>query len=282
MVLSLEDQVVDRWLFYDWHLAELDEVIYPTKVGWSPIPSGYRDVERTFPHLCLNTDCSSFDWTLPSWVVDLVIELRLSQCRNMTTEYEAAVRNRYREVLGTGAIVRLPDGSRYCQTRPGMMKSGWFRTLSDNSLAQLLIHGLAFYRAFGTLPPTIWTMGDDVLMNWGKDLSSEALCDSLRSLGVIAKRAGPEREFAGFKFPGGGVVEPSYPMKHQFVLASVPPDEFQMVVDGYSLIYALARPSPLVDYIRRHSKILQPLARAWAKGLSRVSVPRNLLELDFL
>lgn len=170
MVMSLEDQVVDRILMQNWHTAEKYFMNIPGKTGWSPIPSGYRLFNTAFPGEVLATDCSAWDWTCPSWVPEVVLDMRLALCRSVSPEYESALRARFACVL-RDAVVRLPDGRRFKQVGWGLMKSGWFRTIAFNSTAQVLVNELAWLRAgFDGAVRGLWTMGDDVLLEWADDL----------------------------------------------------------------------------------------------------------------
>lgn len=265
--LAVEDQILDRWLFQEWHEAELEAVARcATKNGWAPLPLGFRDVRRAFPADVLNTDASSFDWTVPAWAVDELIEMRISQVRNPTPEYVNMVRNRYEEVLGSRCIVRLPDGTRYRQNRRGFMKSGWLRTLSDNSALQLMIHGLAYKRAYGKTPGELWVMGDDILMQWPAGQDKRPLVEELSALGLMVKRAGPERHFAGFEFEGDNVT-PLYPLRHMLSLNRCPESDRQLLIDALAYIYAKSGDSVMKRWLDSNASMAPCYYHAWAEGL---------------
>lgn len=267
--LAVEDQILDRWLFQEWHDAELEAVAHcATRNGWAPFPLGYKDVGRAFPDSVLNTDASSFDWTVPAWAVEELIETRLSQVRNLTPSYEKMVRCRYEEVLGTRCTVRLPDGTVFRQRRRGFMKSGWLRTLSDNSALQLMIHGLAYKRAYGDVPGRIWVMGDDILMQWSPDQDQSPLIENLRKLGLLVKRAGPERHFAGFEFDGD-YVTPLYPVKHMKTINRSSEEERQLLIDALALVYAKSRENHFKRWIDSNSSMAPCFYSAWADGIIR-------------
>lgn len=271
MSLSLVDQVVDRYLFMDWHETELRSD-NSTRIGWAPIPEGFRDMEAKFSGPVLTTDCTAFDWTLPSWVVQELLEARLEMVSGGSPEYEIAVRRRYAEVLGPQCRLQLPDGSIWQQNRWGMMKSGWLRTLADNSACQLMIHALAYKRAFGADPGNIWAMGDDIIMDFPKNLEPLNLSDELSRLGLLVKRWSRDREFAGFLFLGGGVVEPLYPDKHIHILNRVSDEMLQEIIDAYGLLYSLAPPSEVREFLDTHTTLSRSLRRAWALGLIKLTI----------
>lgn len=242
------------------------------KTGWAPMPIGFYDVLETFPDTVLATDCSAFDWTFPSWLPDMIVDIKLSQMQEVSAEFAIAARARFEEVLGTRCTLRLPCGTRYIQTRKGLMKSGWLLTISANSDAQELITLLAWSRAYDGPCPLLWSMGDDVLMRWPKDLDSQPLVAQLRRAGILSKFASPEREFSGFLFgrDGGPFVDPLYPEKHKYLLAHVPEEQLEEVITAYGLIYSLARPhvrSWLEPLLRKYGRWTDHVYKAWAYGL---------------
>jgi len=264
--------MVDRWLFSDWTQAELDDVMsVMSKAGWSPLPEGFRDFRDTFRGKVITTDCSSFDWTFPSWVVEELLEIRLEQCRNLDSAYEFAVRARFEEVLGTECLIRLPNGDLFQQCRLGLMKSGWYRTIAENSAAQGLITALAWLRSgFDQDLPVLWAMGDDVVMSWpyGQP-EAEKFSAALGTTGVINKHWSFRREFAGFEF-GEKTVTPLYPAKHQFMLNRADPDLLRDLGIAFDLLYALARDEVKVKiqpFLNRFSPLMRSYARAWAFGM---------------
>lgn len=266
--MSLEDQVVDRFLFLDLVERQLRDPHRSVKIGWSPVPQGYQVLQHAFPADVRNTDATAFDWTLPSWVVPEITSWIIEQAREPSEQWKRAVTARIQEVLGAGTLVRLPDGTQYRQSRPGVMKSGWLLTILINSLVQIGLHSLAFYRAFGTLfDGVIWTMGDDVLMSWLSGLSEERFVEALQSLGLRIKRIGPEREFAGFRFEDAPI--PVYSDKHRWLLNHEGPEERIL---AYHLLYGLAPRSDLTDYLRRESPLDDNVVQCWYAGLIRSPV----------
>lgn len=271
MCVSLEDQMVDRILFQNWTRQEERHVLdIPGKTGWTPVPFGYRKFKSSFTRGVLATDCSAFDWTVPAWVSDLLLELMLDQTE-LSVEQTSVIRNRWNQVLGTGCVVRLPDGSRYRQETRGLMKSGWYRTIATNSDIQFLIHALAFHRAFPRQRcPLVWTMGDDVIMDWPPSCSQDDFEKGLRTTGVLCKRGSARPEFAGFVIEGEKVT-PMYPEKHRFLLRHVPPTLAEQVATSYSLLYALGdgeESSFIRAHVAPHSAVSPALARSWAHGVS--------------
>lgn len=270
MVLSLEDQVVDRILFQNWVEMEERHVLdIPGKTGWVPIPFGYRVFNRAFPSRMLATDCSSFDWTVPPWASEMLLELRMEQSP-LTIDQQILISRRWEQVMGRRCVVALPDGSRFQQGTSGLMKSGWFRTIADNSDLQLLINALAWIRSHRHKRfPLMWSMGDDVALDWG-DYDQKAFEEALATTGIIVKTGSERREFAGFEISLSGSVTPLYAEKHDFLLRHVTPELKQDVANSYTLLYAKAE-GPFKDvidtYVSPHSTVSPGQATMWAEGV---------------
>lgn len=270
--MGLVDQMVDRILFGPMQRTEIANVhAIAGKTGWSSVPEGYKSLVSEFPGDVLATDCSAFDWTFPEWLVEVTIRTRLEQLDSHDPVYERMARRRWFEVLGTDCVVRLPGGQRYRQLKPGLMKSGWYLTISVNSQAQELLTIAAYRRCFTTRIPKVWSMGDDVLMEWlGED--EEKFVGELRSLGILTKHALHRREFAGFEFlitPQGVRVNPLYGPKHRFLLAHTPVADLEEVLTSYALLYGLASDSVsewVAPYLRRFSRWTKTAAIVWATG----------------
>uniref|UniRef100_A0AAT9JQ62 RNA-directed RNA polymerase n=1 Tax=Cryptotermes secundus sobeli-like virus 1 TaxID=3133510 RepID=A0AAT9JQ62_9VIRU len=275
MVMSLEDQMVDRILMKTWHDTEAVHVLdIPGKSGWSPIPSGYRLFNSTFSGQVLATDCSSFDWTFPAWTAKMLLRLRLEQMTVEDPQYQAMVTARWKQVL-RDAVLQLPDGTRVQQQGVGIMKSGWYRTIAENSSAQVLINHLAWLRSGNPGPlPTIWTMGDDVILAWDDKYDQVAFESALATTGVLVKQSSREREFGGFRIEGRKVT-PIYGEKHHFLLQYVPPNLKTEVAQAYTMLYALAD-SPFADTIRRkvspHSPLPLDACKLWARGVASTTL----------
>lgn len=263
-VLALEDQVVDRLLFQDLLAAQ---VKHPdtVKVGWAPLPAGFRVADAAFQGPVRNVDAKAFDWTLQAHDAEALLRAVLAYYKDLDDRLERIITNRFREVLGDRCVVRLPDGSRYRQTGYGLFKSGWLPTIFFNSLRQIGSYAVAMWLAFGLPLPEFWALGDDVLMAWIEGLDEGKLIEALRSLGQIVKRIGPERDFSGFRF--GKTVDPLYTGKHKFILSHVEPAKFTEIVDAYALVYACSSRNDVSEFVKRNSTYAPPVIYAWANGL---------------
>lgn len=277
--LSLEDQMVDRCLFYPWVASEVACVDSVTaKAGWSPLPDGFKAVWTTFPEKSsLAVDKTAWDWTMPGWVVLAYLAIKLRQTRGCTRDYQWMCLLRMMMVVGPGAVFRLPTGRRLRQRFWGLMKSGWFLTLSCNSMAQLCQHLLAWGRLrLRWELPYLWAMGDDMLVRWTLPRwLVKVYLHNLSMTGCIVKHGIFDRQFAGFRF-SGELVTPLYKEKHQYALRHLKPAVEESTVLAYSLLYALSGDDWLVKY---HDKlgVDEVTLRSWALGLTRFCfvVPRQ-------
>lgn len=280
--MSLEDQMVDRLLFYDWTREMDDYLNVNSKVGWNPFPGLYRQLRQAFPGRTLATDCSAFDWTVPAWLFALVLDLKISQTQGLSNrpDVQRAMRSRFREVLGDSCVIRLPDGNCYRQLRSGLMKSGWLLTIAANSSAQAFINMVA-YRAAGYpgRVPLLWTMGDDLLMDWQHPYSPKPLVEWVTFLGLKIKFYSSEKEFSGFNFDHSQEVRPLYKAKHLYLLQHTPLEKLREMADAYGLLYALSEDSEMWATIEPYATYPRWYYRDWARGLGSASVrlPEDLM-----
>lgn len=289
--MALVDQLVDKCLFSPWQQVELDNVERSvSKSGWSPMPEGYRWLNKTFPdnHAVYAVDKTAWDWTMPGWVIKPYYSAKASQCRDPTPDYLRATAARFAEVL-RDATVRLPDGSVYRQTTDGLMKSGWYLTLSMNSAAQFFQHSLAWQRAGGIGElPLMWAMGDDMLVNFnatqsltymqkvrGPRLAAddvEAYMSALATTGCLVKIMENQKEFAGFRFTDL-VVTPLYQDKHRFMLSYVNPSKKHETLLSMALMYSLTPNFGWLSDLRKQMDFpLNSSFRRWAQGLAHLAV----------
>lgn len=273
--------MVDRVLFYGWMESEIrDHFNTTSKGGWSPLPMGYQRLMAEFPeNTAVAVDKSLWDWTMPPWVVFEYLLAKLNQTDEVTPEFAWMCLRRFWFVLGPGARIRMPTGLVWKQTCWGIMKSGFYLTLSMNGAAQMFQHALAWRRmGKNTLPPKIWTMGDDTLTRMDPSLMVDYRA-ALSTTGCIVKLVEKAREFAGYKFEGkdvtSAVVTPLYPDKHQFIMRYVAPDQELQIATAFSLLYALAKPGWHTLVCARAGVTVGPMQRLWARGQLKL----DLLEM---
>lgn len=278
---SLVDQMVDRVLFYSWVQTEIvDHFSVTSKGGWSPIPAGYQRLMAEFPlGTTVAVDKSMWDWTMPPWVVWEYLFAKTRATPDISDLTFWLWARRFYHVLGPGATIRMPTGVVWKQDCWGLMKSGFYLTLSLNGAAQMFQHALAWWRmGKRTLPPRIWTMGDDTLSRM-RPTDIEEYKEQLATTGCLVKMVETAREFAGYRFDGRGLADasvvPLYERKHQFLMQHVEPDQEKQVALAFSLLYALAPPGWHNVACARAGVTQGPTQRMWAKGL----ITLDLLEI---
>lgn len=264
--------------FVDSEIKNVEKVV--AKSGWAPLPDGYKALIANFPEeRAIAVDKTAWDWTMPAWVVAHYFHVKMLQTRNCTRMYQWRVFNRMRQVVGPDMIVRFPTGHRLRQTYWGQMKSGWFLTLSMNSMAQWAQHWLSWNRIGNPGPiPLCWAMGDDMLLDWPYSADSLKKYEkALARTGCILKHTLRSREFAGFRFEGNKVI-PLYDQKHRFAIRHLDPANELSVVLSYALLYALSGNEHYAELAEPFG-VSKPVLYSWATGLAKFSfeIPEQFL-----
>lgn len=225
--VSVLDQLIDAMLFSDFNARVIANFVrLPTKVGWTQFKGGYSMI-----HGDLAIDKSSWDWTVMPWLPQYVLKLREDLCLNLNDEWSSLARWRYQCLYGCSVFV-TSGGLMFRQKQPGVMKSGSFNTIIDNSIMQVLLHA-CICEDMGTPVTYLIAMGDDTLQNSNGDDETYL---SLLSRYCIVKQAEKTPDFCGFsfRFP---YVEPLYIAKHMYKLKHLDPKVEAEVVNAYSLLY---------------------------------------------
>lgn len=262
--------MVDRLLMLPWQCEMNNFPSIASKVGWSPLPGGYSLLERQFPDPadCLATDCSAFDWTMPSWLAREVIELKIKQTRGATPLWAWLVWRRCEEVIGPACVVRLPCGDRWRQRTWGLMKSGWLLTISFNGACQSRLSAQA--QVMMGLPKLLlWAMGDDTLVKWDRNYDPAVYCEIQNYLGIKIKEYSlGVRTFAGYDFHVSGQPTPSYLGKHMEKLRWVQESQVEEMAEAYGHLYALAsRELPVFKIIDAYGSQSLEAYRLWGLGV---------------
>ena len=276
-VMALEDQMVDRCLFYTFLREQSKVQSIASKVGWSPLPTGYREFQKIFEKGALVTDCSAFDWTLPGHVAIAVQYMKLSQVRNIGLHplWFNAIMNRMTEVVGPECLLQLPDGSCYRQREYGLMKSGWLKTISDNGAhISWMVSGAA--AAMGIPVPVHWAMGDDLSSQLPATEDLATFVGWFEFHGVIVKQWAKAAEFSGFDF--SKECEPLYPQKHRFILQFCPEQQVSQLADAYGLLYSLSDDEEMWEWIECHATYPRVAFSDWARGFG----PGIVVTAEFL
>lgn len=231
--VSVADQIIDHMLFDEMNEKMIkDHAFIPSKAGWSPLGGGWKHIPK---ETWVATDKTAWDWTVRMWLVEMVLKVRTALCKTQGTLFEAwkdLAAYRYHEMMGNPHYI-LSNGYVLKQRVPGVQKSGCVNTIADNSLWQWILHARICIEMELPITP-IYTMGDDVLQKWFKEMK-----EYLERTGqfCLLKTANLVNEFAGFRFLGNGFLEPMYKGKHAFVLRHANPDTFDQLSNSYALLY---------------------------------------------
>nr|UGO57415.1 MAG: hypothetical protein 1 [Riboviria sp.] len=233
--VSVIDQIIDHMLFDAFNQRIIDQAsMSPIKVGWTPMLGGWK----TIPRKGISIDKSSWDWTMAHWIFDAILKFKASNC---TSSGEAFIQWRdlaawrYRCLFNNPEFC-LPNGFIFRQKNLGVMKSGSVVTITDNSLAQLIIHFRTYFELgwVEEVPEYIWVCGDDTRQSRPKHLRMY-----LEYLSGFCKvKDWTERcEFVGCRFLQDGRVEPLYKGKHAFTILHADPAVETDLAYSYSLLY---------------------------------------------
>lgn len=227
--VSIIDQLVDHLLFSDMNTQMIENWInLPSKVGWSPYMGGWK----AMPKSGMALDKSAWDWTMQMWLIDLVLKVRVSLCSNMTDQWKDLATWRYKQLFVNPEFI-TSGGLVLRQKNPGVMKSGCVNTITDNSIAQVILHNRVCLET-GIEPGVIYSMGDDTLQTVPTRVG-----EYLSAMSSFARVKEPifKVEFAGMEFKRNGIVEPLYRGKHAFQILHVIPEVLPSLAQSYQLLY---------------------------------------------
>lgn len=235
--LSFVDNVISAMLFRNWFHAALQYDQVPFKFGWTPQMGGYRYLSRSLPRETSYADKSSWDWTVTSWEITMVVQYFRNSCIN----WNATAENNLRAVFGPTRLM-LSSSTSVDKTTLGVMPSGTFFTIGVNSLLQCLVHRVACLE-IGKVYSDPFSIGDDTLQAAVYD---ESYWEEWRSYGHIIKFVEHSRdhdgksEFAGHEFDSR-TCRPVYEEKHAFRLQHLDPELVHVseTLSGYARLYAL-------------------------------------------
>lgn len=190
--VSLIDQIIDSLL---WQ-AEIDVEILrhkkiPSKPGWTPLKGGmnylFEDMYRVGAKYG-TADKSSWDFTVPGWMLWWDMECRFRLCNNYKpdAEWVNVAKTRFHALYG-GEII-FSNGWIYQQTHECILRSGSKVTISTNSRCQVLLKLLCFAdigKEFDEEDDRLNTMGDDSIERLS--ISSDLYANTIRKFGFIVK-----------------------------------------------------------------------------------------------
>nr|QXV86560.1 RNA-dependent RNA polymerase [Solemoviridae sp.] len=231
---SLPVQVAWHMLFYQMNDAEIDQAYnIPSQQGIVMVGGGWKLFSRSWVErgLTYGLDKSAWDWTAPSWALDLDLEFRKRMARGSRLDaWHSIAKTLYRHMFEDSKLL-LSDGSLFQQVVPGVMKSGCVNTISTNSHCQVFVH-IAVSLDLGLSPePLPVCCGDDTLQHERHvhDL------DAYRKYGIVVKSAAP-MEFVGHEFHESGPY-PLYVLKHIRKMHYVPAEILPQYFDSMARMY---------------------------------------------
>lgn len=254
--VSLVDQVVDQMLFSPMNEKMVAECLnLPSKVGWSPYKGGWKLVPKNW----LSLDKTAWDWGMQPWLFELLLLLRHELCvsnpelKNKWLElaskrYQLLFRNP--EFITSGGLV-------FTQKEPGVQKSGCVNTITDNTLAQDILHIRACFETNQEVTAQ-WAMGDDTYVEPPRDLRSyrEQLAQY-----CSLKEGLKKGEFAGFRFLSNS-IEPMYVGKHAFNLLHHDENNVDFL-PAYHLLYGKSTNGLL----KRSLMQMSPVNGEWVRAI---------------
>lgn len=240
--VSVVDQIIDHLLFGEFNKKIQDNHVYQVpQIGWAPVKQGWMHM----PTQGVAMDKSGWDWTVLPWLSELVLQLRVALCVNVTEEWKSLAAWRYECLFGAPLFV-TSGGHLLKQRQPGVMKSGCVNTIVDNSIMQDILNKVVECRT-GLHSSWMMTMGDDTLQSHPGDIA--AYVSELRKYCNV-KDVVYGVEFAGFRFMLDR-VEPLYTAKHCFTLLHVDPRLVEETAAAYALLYHRSRKGALIKSILR-------------------------------
>lgn len=238
--VSVVDQIVDHLLFDGFNQKIQENHVYQVpQVGWAPVKQGWMHM----PIQGVAMDKSGWDWTVLPWLPELVLQLRVSLCNNLTQEWLELASWRYNSLFGEPLLV-TSGGHLLKQRQPGVMKSGCVNTIVDNSIMQDILNKVVECRT-GLCSPWMMTMGDDTLQSNPGDI--KGYVSELKKYCVV-KDVVFGVEFAGFRFYLDR-IEPLYTAKHCFTMLHLEEHLAEETAAAYALLYHRSSKGPLIKSI---------------------------------
>lgn len=226
--VSIKERVVDGMLFGEFNNRVVETwPESPIKIGWSPVGGGWKMMSYIPQHAA---DRSSWDWTVPGWLLQLCLDVRVALCENMDQEWFRVASLRYKDLFLSPWFI-TSGGLWLKQKEPGVQKSGCFNTIVDNSMMQLLLHELICMR-LKLDPGVLITVGDDTLQT----PQPKKYYDELSKFCKL-KPVEFCTEFCGFRFLNGGICEPVHKAKHAFSLKHLEEKHKKEFAESYSVVY---------------------------------------------
>lgn len=201
----------------------------PSAHGFRFCYGGWRQFKSVVESKSLRytRDLTSWDLSSPGWIWRFVRELR--ERFEGPDDWHRTLRVLYKDAF-CDAVIQFSNGIIVKQTVEGLMKSGLYVTISDNTLGMVAYHFLASLKSGLPLAPCIAT-GDDVL----QASISESYLEELERLGCRVKEFEEKQHFMGTDFTSAPV--PLYLEKHIVGLWTKDESVRAEVLDAYGRLW---------------------------------------------
>jgi hypothetical protein len=228
---SLPCQMAWKMLFH--HQNEMLNALageIPSAHGFVFCYGGWRRFQSmaTTKRLKYARDISNWDVNAPGWALMAVRDFR-KRLSPGNPDWERIVDAAYSDAFENAQMV-FSNGMMIQQTYVGSMKSGIYNTITDNSLAMVIMHIIASFRSSIPVGSIIAT-GDDVLQS----NISDSYVEELEKLGCRVKMVETRLEFMGTDFTLKPV--PIYLGKNLYGL-SFKRQVLAETLDSYARLYA--------------------------------------------
>jgi len=231
--VSVIDQIIDGMLFGVMNERVIDNhLMLPGKVGWSPYVGGWKIMPAVGN---VSLDKSAWDWSVNSWIVQELLGLRIDLCENINQKWVDLATWRYKALYDKPEFV-TSGGLLLRQKQPGVIKSGCFNTIVDNSIAQDLLHVRVCVES-GCEVGDLMSMGDDTTQ---RDFSWRKQYEVLLGQYCHLKSSVERTEFAGHRFERS-FIEPLYKGKHAYNILHLDDKNGQEIAASYALLYHRSR-----------------------------------------
>lgn len=241
--VSILDQIIDHLLFDMFNEQVMSHYLTQVpQVGWAPVKQGWMHM----PNCGVAMDKSGWDWSVKPWLFELVLQLRIKLCVNITEEWLDLASWRYNCLFREPLFV-TSGGHLLKQREPGVMKSGCVNTIIDNSIMQDILDKVVMAKT-GVGSKWMMTMGDDTLQSPFDNTEQEKIYVSELSKYCVVKDVVHAVEFAGFRF-NLNWIEPLYTAKHCFTLLHLDDAYAEETVASYALLYHRSRKSATIKSI---------------------------------
>nr|UHS71991.1 MAG: hypothetical protein 1 [Luteoviridae sp.] len=125
----------------------------PVKFAFSPALTGHIEhLKQCLPGKVWESDKSTWDYTMSKWIADCcrettkMLALKPPQwSEEQYQQYLDDIDGAFEQVFERTKY-RTSDGHLYTPAQSGIMKSGWFMTIGENSIAQLAVHVMTCIR----------------------------------------------------------------------------------------------------------------------------------------